>query len=164
MDSQTTTSSENKSVQLEEFLQSGGSLHLLSGIAQDDLDEMESYASQLFASSEFSESRNIYLILSTLDHWNIEYMLGLGLCHQRLGDHRDALHCFSRVGIRTIEDPRAAFFSGLSLRLMGADEAAQKAFHSAVLCSGEQQQFQEIKNSAQQMLNTIKEKQHDDNR
>lgn len=143
--------------QLEQFFAQGGALRMLSATSAEDLAQLASYASQLFAAGDYAAARNIYVLLTTLDHRNHEYLLGLGLCHQRLNAHHDALDCFTRAGVNRVADPRAAFFAGLSLRLLGCESQAHKAFKAAVMTSGQQTEFQEIKESAKRMLGNNKE-------
>lgn len=137
---------------IQRFLTRGGSLRLLTGIEQQDLAQMSTYASQLFDVEDYAAARNLYQLLSTLDHWNVEYLLGQGLSHQRLGGHEEAIACFARAGVIRIDDPRAAFFAGLSYRLLGNEEYALKALNAAVRWCGEQPEYQEMKASAQKML------------
>ncbi|KAB7897030.1 CesD/SycD/LcrH family type III secretion system chaperone [Rouxiella sp. S1S-2] len=142
---------------LQHFFTRGGSLRMISDVADEDLQSLEAYASQLFSSSNFGAARNIYLLLSTLDHWNIEYLLALGLCHQRLKDHGEAISCFTRVATLKIDDPRSAFFTALSLQYMGCEEQSVKALNASIMWCGEQTQYQAIKDSAKRMLTPNKE-------
>jgi secretion system chaperone SscA len=141
----------------EYFLARGGSLRMMSNVDDKDLQSIESYASQLFAPGDFSAARNLYLMLCTLDHWNIEYLLAQGLCHQRLKDHGQAIGCFTRAASLKIDDPRSAFFTAISLRYMGCEEQAVKALNAVTMWCGAQPQYQEIKGSAQRMLASYKE-------
>ncbi|MDM5065374.1 SycD/LcrH family type III secretion system chaperone [Aeromonas salmonicida] len=139
---------------IQRFLTRGGSLRLLTGIEQQDLTQLSAYASQLFEAEDFAAARNLYQLLSTLDHWNVEYLLGQGLSHQRLGGHEEAIACFARAGVIRIDDPRAAFFAGLSYRLLGNEEHARKAFNAAVRWCGDKPEHQDMRASAQKMLDT----------
>lgn len=142
---------------LQRFFSRGGSLRMLTDIDDQDLVQLYSYAGQLFAAGEFVASRNFYQLLSTFDHWNYDYLLGLGLSHQRLSAHEEAISCFARAGMITIDDPRAAFFAGLSYRLVGNEAYARKAFNAAIMWCGEQSHYQEIKGNAERMLTATTE-------
>lgn len=143
---------------LPKFFSQGGSLRMLTDIAEPDLAQIYSYACQLFSEGDFPAARNFYQLLSTFDHWNFDYLLGLGLCHQRLSAHGEAITCFARAGMINVEDPRAAFFAGISYRMIGHEDGASKAFHAAIKWCGEQAHYQEIKDSAEDMLNKYTEK------
>lgn len=143
---------------LPKFFSRGGSLRMLTDIAEQDLAQIYSYACQLFSEGDFAAARNFYQLLSTLDHWNFDYLLGLGLCHQRLSVHGDAITCFARAGVINVEDPRAAFFAGISYRMIGHEDGAKKAFHAAIRWCGEQPNYQDIKDSAEEMLSKYAEK------
>ncbi|AAQ60248.1 MULTISPECIES: SycD/LcrH family type III secretion system chaperone [Chromobacterium] len=134
------------------FFSRGGSLRLLADIQGEDLESLYGYAKQLFDGGEIAAARNVYQLLSTLDHWNFDYLLALGLCHQRLGAHNEAVVCFGRAGLIKVDDPRAAFYAGISYRLDGNAEYASKAFKAAINWCGEQIDYQAIKASAVDML------------
>ncbi|MGC0154706.1 SycD/LcrH family type III secretion system chaperone [Chromobacterium vaccinii] len=134
------------------FFARGGSLRLLADIQGEDLESLYGYARQLFDGGDIAAARNVYQLLSTLDHWNFDYLLALGLCHQRLGEHNEAVVCFGRAGMIKVDDPRAAFFAGISYRLDGNAEYAGKAFNAAINWCGDQIDYQQIKASAVSML------------
>ncbi|CAK7070490.1 MULTISPECIES: SycD/LcrH family type III secretion system chaperone [Providencia] len=152
-----TLSQNENSDNLQHFLARGGSLKLIAGLDSQQLERLYAYANQLFNANDFSAARNIYYLLTCLEQWNPENLLALGLCHQRLGEHENAINNFVRAGTIKIDDPRPAFFTGLSYHLLGNTEYANKAFHAAIRWCNDLKEYQEIKQSAQKMLNPISE-------
>lgn len=144
---------------MQHFLARGGSLKLIAGLNSQQLARLYAYANQLFDTHNFSAAHNIYHLLSCFDQWEPEYLIALGLCHQRLGNHEDAINHFSRAGVIKIDDPRPSFFAGLSYHLLGNATYSNKAFNAAIGWCGDLPEYQEIKQSAQKMLKTLLEPQ-----
>ncbi|MBC8654962.1 CesD/SycD/LcrH family type III secretion system chaperone [Providencia vermicola] len=100
-----TLSQNENSDNLQHFLARGGSLKLIAGLDSQQLERLYAYANQLFNANDFSAARNIYYLLTCLEQWNPENLLALGLCHQRLGEHENAINNFVRAGTIKIDDP-----------------------------------------------------------
>lgn len=137
---------------LRRFFASGGAVRMLADIRLDDMDHLYAYATQLFEADEFKGARNLYFLLAQLDQWNSDYWLGLGLCHQRLMQHEDALFCFSRAGMIKIDDPRASFFAGISYQIVGNQSYARKALNASIKWCGQHAQYVTLRQSAEQLL------------
>ena len=82
-----------------DFYQDGGTLASLSNLTQQDLNDLHSYAYTAYQSGDVITARNLFHLLTYLEHWNYDYTLSLGLCHQRLSNHEDAQLCFARCKI-----------------------------------------------------------------
>lgn len=137
---------------LQKFFARGGSIRMLADIEQGDMDQLYAYANQLFAADEISGARNFYFMLARIDHWNFDYWLALGLCYQRLNEHEEAVFCFSRAGMITVDDPRSSFFAGISYRLLGNNEYARTALNAALKWCSQHPEYDEIRHSAAQLL------------
>ncbi|HBO5144910.1 TPA: SycD/LcrH family type III secretion system chaperone [Pseudomonas aeruginosa] len=137
---------------LRDFFSRGGSIRMLSGVASDDLTTLHNYACQLFDAGELDAARNYFYLLAQVDHWRFEYWLGLGMCQQRLGAHQEAIFCFCRAGMIEVEDPRSSYFAGISYHLTGNQEYACKAFKAAIRWCAARPQYQELRQSVEQLL------------
>lgn len=137
---------------LPQFFARGGALRMLADIQIQDLQQLYGYANQLFQGGEIAAAKNFYYLLSCMDHWNFDYQLALGLCHQRLSEHEQAIACFSRAGMIKVDDPRAAFFAGLSYQMHGNTEYANKALRAAITWCGVQVEYQPLRDSALKIM------------
>jgi secretion system chaperone SscA len=137
---------------LREFFSRGGSVRMLTDVDERDLELLYAHATALFDANEFAGARNHYLLLSRLDHWNFDYWFALGLCHQRLGEHADAILSMSRAAMIRLDDPRPPFFTGVSCRLLGNADSARKAFEAALQWCGQLPQHAALRESAEEQL------------
>lgn len=137
---------------LRDFFGMGGSVRMLTGVDEGDLALLYAHATALFDANEFAAARNHYLLLSRLDHWNFDYWLALGLCHQRLSEHADAILCFAKAALIVVDDPRPPFFTGVSCRALRSDESARKAFTAAIKWCGQQPQHAVLRQNAEEQL------------
>jgi secretion system chaperone SscA len=137
---------------LQQFFASGGSIRMLADVDPNDLDTVFAYASQLFEAGDFATARNFYFMLARIDHWHFDYWFWLGICHQRLGQHDEAIFCLSRAGMIRVDDPRASYHAGISYRIAGNLVYARKAFHAARNWCGEQPDYRALKANIEQHL------------
>lgn len=137
---------------LKNFLMRGGSIRMLQDIDPSDLDQVYAYATQLFEAEAFKSAKQFYYLLARLDHWNFDYWLALGLSCQRLSQHDEALFCFSRAGMIRIDDPRGAFFAGISYQALGNTVYARKAFNAAIRWCGRDAASEPMRRAAAQSL------------
>lgn len=140
---------------LRHFFARGGSVRMLADIPKDDLEQLYAYATQLFEGGNPAAARNIYYLVARLDHWHFECWLALGLCNQRLDRHEEAVGCFSHSGMIAVDDPRSAYFAGISHSLLGHVECARKAFEAAIRWCNQQAEHELMQRSAEQMLATL---------
>lgn len=137
---------------LRHFFSRGGSIRMLADIQKDDIEQLYAYASQLFEAGDVAAARNIYYMLVRIDHWNFDCWLALGLCNQRLDRHEEAVGCFSHSAMITVDDPRSAYFAGISHSLLGHIECARKAFNAAIMWCNQQPKHAVLQRSAAQLL------------
>lgn len=137
---------------LRQFFARGGSIRMLADIQKDDVEQLYSYATQLFDAGDIAASRNIYYMLVRIDHWNFDCWLALGLCNQRLNRHEEAVGCFVQSGLIKVEDPRSAYFAGISQSLLGHVDGARKAFNAAIKWCNQRPEHEMMQRSAAQLL------------
>ena len=137
---------------LQHFFARGGSIRMLADVRQNDIDQLYAYATQLFNAGEMEAACNVYHLLVRIDHWNFDSWLALGLCHQRLGLHVEAISSFGRAGLIKADDPRSAYFAGISHSLLGHFECARKALNAAIKWCNQRPEHEVIQHSAAQLL------------
>ncbi|MDR6201325.1 secretion system chaperone SscA [Paraburkholderia graminis] len=142
-----------QAVQLvQELLSMGASLSGLQGVDQNDLDQVYSYGYALFNRDDFDGARRVFYTLARIDHGSFAYWMALGLTLQRLGEHNEALFCFSRSAAIHLSDPRSSYLAGVSYLILGNEVYAKKAFSASVKWCGKRPEHQALRERAQRSL------------
>ncbi|TDR76639.1 SycD/LcrH family type III secretion system chaperone [Paludibacterium purpuratum] len=142
---------------LAEYLHQGVTLQALLDIDPADLDTVYASACQLFERQDFAGAKKPLVLLTRLSHWQFDYWLALGLTCQRLGEHEEAIHSFSQSAKLCMEDPRSAYFAGLSLHVLKQHASARLAFDTVLALCASKPQHQALKQKARQMLDLCRE-------
>ena len=135
-----------------DFYQDGGTLASLTNLTQQDLNDLHSYAYTAYQSGDVITARNLFHLLTYLEHWNYDYTLSLGLCHQRLSNHEDAQLCFARCATLVMQDPRASYYSGISYLLVGNKKMAKKAFKACLMWCNEKEKYTTYEENIKKLL------------
>nr|WP_250189711.1 SycD/LcrH family type III secretion system chaperone [Escherichia coli] len=114
--------------------------------------DLHSYAYTAYQSGDVITARNLFHLLTYLEHWNYDYTLSLGLCHQRLSNHEDAQLCFARCATLVMQDPRASYYSGISYLLVGNKKMAKKAFKACLMWCNEKEKYTTYKENIKKLL------------
>ncbi|MFP3587725.1 SycD/LcrH family type III secretion system chaperone [Paraburkholderia sp. SIMBA_055] len=142
-----------QAVQLvQELLSMGASLSGLQGVDQNDLDQVYAYGYTLFNNGDFEGARRVFYTLARIDHSSFEYWMALGLSLQQLGEHNEALFCFSRSAAIRLSDPRSAYLAGVSYLILGNEVYAKKAFGASIKWCGQRPEHQALRERAQRSL------------
>lgn len=146
---------QNEEDLFKQFYAQGGSLSLLLDMPKEKLDKIYLYANQLFQKKSFHIAKKFYFLLTQLDQWGFDYWLALGLCHQRLNEHEQAVSCFLQAGLILLSDPRPSCYAGISYECLGNTDYAHQAFRAAMQLSTAQPQYQTLHNIAAQALTRL---------
>lgn len=117
---------------LRQFFTGGGAVYPLANVKKDDLRTIQSYAKQLFLGGNAVAAIRLYTWLLSFDHWNNEYWLSIGVCYQHLEHDEEALPYLVQAGMICPSDPRAAYYTGLSLERLRYYNAARRAYADAI--------------------------------
>ncbi|QDQ29164.1 CesD/SycD/LcrH family type III secretion system chaperone [Chitinimonas arctica] len=132
--------------ELERFFTQGHTIKARAGLDTSDLDTLYAYGYQLFEAGEYKEALQYFSMLAQMDFWSFDYWLAVGICYQRLGQHEEAIFCFSRAGFASMQDPRSSYYAGISYQLLGNIEYARKAFDASLNWCGVQPQYEPLRN------------------
>lgn len=142
--------------QIESYLEAGGTLKQLRNASKEQLDDIYAHARSCYLQGKIKEAHNFFILLVNFNQWRFEYQLGLGLCHQKLGEHPEAAECFSYAAAANMEDPRPPYFCGVSYQAMGefakAECALQAALKWAQTQAEQQPEQQELVTDAKRRL------------
>ena len=123
---------------------SGVSLRFLNDTSPDTLDTLYAYAYQRHAEGEIAEAQRLFYLLVLYDQLNVDYLLALGLCHQRLGEHEVALTYFSRAGMLQVTNPWPSYHAAVSYQRLGEWEWARKAARASLRWCGAREPYQAL--------------------
>ncbi|WP_145514381.1 SycD/LcrH family type III secretion system chaperone [Yersinia massiliensis] len=137
------------------FMQRGGSLHMLAKMDQQDLAVLYEYTVQLCQGKKYDSAKKLLNLLVRFDHWNFAYWMTLGLCYQQTADFHQAIYCFSRAGQIEIDNPRPSCLAGECYLACGNNIYAEKAFRAALNWCYSSPTLTEIRQQAERGLATL---------
>lgn len=133
------------------FLQ-GITLRMLEDLADSDLHAMACLGWEKLNKGFYQEARNVFYVLVYVDHCNVDYLLTLGLCYQKLNDHHAAILAFSQAGSRAITDPRPPFLAAQSYRALNDRIHEKIALESVLKLINQQVIWHELRVQAVEQL------------
>ncbi|MRT05904.1 hypothetical protein [Ewingella americana] len=134
--------------QLQRYFQQGISLRMLEDMPKEDLQNMANFGWQKLNEGHYQEARNIFYVLVYCDHYNGDYLLSLGLCYQKLGDHHAALLAFSQAGTIIVSDPRPAFLAAQSYRDIGLLDWVRRSLETVLQLTNNQLVWHDLQREA----------------
>ncbi len=132
-----------------DFLAQGGALRMLANIDEAQLQTLYAFACQKVKLGDLATAESLFHALFSLDAWNFNYALSLGLCQQKRSAHEEALLCFARAGTLKITDPRPAYYAALSYQKLGDVVHAKKAFSAALRWASNRSEYQTLRQQAE---------------
>lgn len=139
-------------VQLQHYFQQGITLRMLEDLPKEDLHRMATFGWQTLSEGHYQQARNIFYVLVYCDHYNGEYLLSLGLCYQKLGDHHAALLAFSQAGTIIVSDPRPPFLAAQSYRAIGLSDWEQQSLEIVLQLAHNQLTWHDLRQQAAKQL------------
>lgn len=139
-------------VQLQQYFLQGITLRMLEDLPASDLHNMACLGWQKIAEGQFQQARNVFYVLVYCDHTNGDYLLSLGLCYQRLGEHHAAVMAFSQAGTYIISDPRPPFLAAQSYRALGFIDQERVALEIVLQLINHQMVWHELRAEAAEQL------------
>jgi len=139
-------------VQLQQYFLQGITLRMLEDLPKDHLHNMACLGWQKISEGLYQQARNIFYVLVYCDHFNGEYLLSLGLCYQKLGDHHAAVLAFSQAGTIIVTDPRPPYLAAQSYRAMEFREQERQALEIVLQLINHQLVWHELRTEAAEQL------------
>ena len=97
----------------------------------------------------FPNSSDIFLFLGTLNPFNHDYWLGLGMSLQRCQEYERAIDAYELASLANIESPVPYFYLGKCLFAIHDRENALQALELAIEMAEEQEEYAELKSQAE---------------
>ena len=133
---------------LKKQLAEGKSAQDIMGFTDETMAKFYGAAYRLFESRRYTDAANAFVFLVTLNPYNHDYWIGLGMSTQLFGDFEAAIDAYEMAAICDIQNPVPYFYLAKCLFAMHDRESALQALELAVDCAGDQLEYQQLKEQA----------------
>ncbi len=131
----------------KEFAKGKSAQHIM-GFSDEAMSKFYEAGYELFRASKFMDAANAFLFLVTLNPYNHDYWLGLGMATQMYGDYEAAVDAYEMAAVCQLESPVPYFYLAKCLFAMHERESALEALNLAIDYSAERTEYEELKQNA----------------
>ena len=137
----------NKKKLKKEFAE-GKTAQEIMGFSDETMAKFYRAAVHLFENRHYVDAANSFLFLVTLNAYNHDYWLGLGMSTQMYGNFEAAIDAYEMAAICQIENPVPYFYLAKCLFAMHERESAQQALEIAIEYAGDSPEYEQLKKQA----------------
>lgn len=134
---------------LKKELAEGKTAQEILGFSDEVMAKFYRASYRLFENRHYSDAADAFLFLVTLNPYNHEYWLGLGMSTQLNGDYELAVDAYEMAAVCHLDSPIPYFYLAKCLFAIHDRESALQALDLAIEYSGDSLQFQELKEQAE---------------
>jgi type III secretion system low calcium response chaperone LcrH/SycD len=106
-------------------------------------------AYQLFEHRHYAEAANAFLFLVTLNAFNHDYWLGLGMATQMTGDFEAAIDAYEMAAVCELDNPVPYFYLAKCLFAMHERDSALEALDLALEYASDNEEYSQLRKEAQ---------------
>ncbi|CDR33806.1 SycD/LcrH family type III secretion system chaperone [Criblamydia sequanensis] len=147
------TKAKNKLRNLEKLkleMAKGKSAQEILEISPEMMSRFKSAAYRLFAGKRYAEATNAFLFLVTLNPYNHDYWLGLGMSTQMCHEYESAIDAYEMAASLSHENPIPFFYLAKCLFSIHDRESALLAVDLALEYAGDLDEYKELREQAEQ--------------
>lgn len=133
---------------LKKELAAGKSAQEILGFSNETMAKFYKAAYHLFENKRHIDAANAFLFLVTLNPYNHEYWLGLGMATQLSGDYESAIDAYEMAAITESESPIPYFYLAKCLFAIHDRESALQALDLALEYAEDKSEYSELKQQA----------------
>lgn len=133
---------------LKKDFENGKTPQEIVGYSNETMAKFYRAAYHLFENRHYQEAGDAFLFLITLNAYNHDYWLGLGMSSQMNGDFDLAVDAYEMAAICNIENPIPYFYLAKCLFSMHDRSSALQALDLAIEYASDQLEFAELKKQA----------------
>ncbi len=130
---------------LKMALSSGKTVQDILEFSDETMAKFYQAAYHLFENKRDTEATNAFLFLATLNPYNHEYWLGLGMAAQRSGEYEAAIDAYEMAAILDIESPVPYFYLAKCLFAIHDRESSLQALDLAIEYAADREEFFDLK-------------------
>lgn len=134
---------------LKKELAEGRTAQEIMGFSDETMAKFYKAAYLLFEHKRYSDAANAFLFLATLNPYNHDYWLGLGMCTQMGHEYEAAIDAYELAALCDISSPVPYFYLAKCLFAIHDRESALQALDLAIETAGELVDYAELKEQAQ---------------
>jgi type III secretion system low calcium response chaperone LcrH/SycD len=142
---------------LRRELAAGRSPQEIIGFSDAAMGEFYRSACELLEHGHYMDAANAFLFLATLNAYQHDYWLGLGMATQLYGDFDGAINAYELAAICDVDNPIPYFYLAKCLFSTHDRESAREALEVTITCAGTHPHYQELKKQAIAALKLLKE-------
>lgn len=144
----------NKELLLEQ-LRAGDSAQQILEISDATMEELYKTAYQLSEHKRYAAAAKAFLFLVTLNPYEFNYWLSLGIASQMCGEYEAAIDAYEIAAIYQLENPMPYFYMAKCLFSIHDRESALEAFNLAIEYADNNVEHAEIKRQASVARETL---------
>lgn len=133
---------------LKKELAEGKTAQEIMGFSDEVMAKFYAAAYHLFENRHYKDAANAFLFLVTLNSFNHEYWLGLGMATQMSGDFEMAVDAYEMAAICKLDSPVPYFYLAKCLFAMHDRESALQALNLAIEYSADLVEYDDLKEQA----------------
>lgn len=133
---------------LKKELASGKTAQEIMGFTNETMAKFYRAAYHLFENRHHADAANAFLFLVTLNPYNHDYWLGLGMSTQMCGDYEAAIDAYEMAAVSDISSPVPYFYLAKCLFAIHDRESALQALELALEYAGDIQEYADLKKQA----------------
>lgn len=134
---------------LKKELAEGKTAQEIIGFSEEVMAKFYAAAYRLFEHKRFKDAANAFLFLATLNPYNSEYWIGLGMASQLIQEYEAAIDAYELAAMSNIENPVPYFYLAKCLFAIHDRESALQALDLAIETANDIPAYQELKHQAE---------------
>lgn len=134
---------------LKKELAAGKTAQEIMGFKDETMAKFYRAAYRLFENKRFVDAANAFLFLVTLNPYNHDYWLGLGMTTQLCGDYEAAIDAYEMAAVADSYNPVSYFYLAKCLFAIHDRESALQALDLALEYAGNKKEYVELKKQAE---------------
>lgn len=138
----------DKKLLLEE-LHAGKTAQQILELSNETMDKLYQAAYTLNEHKRYADAANAFLFLITLNPYDFNYWISLGIASQMCGQYEAAIDAYEIAAIYQIENPTPYFYMAKCLFSIHDRESALEAFNMAIEYANESIEHSELKRQAE---------------
>lgn len=143
---------------LKKELAEGKTAQEIMGFTDAAMAKFYRAAYQLFEHKRYKDAANAFLFLATLNPYNHDYWLGLGMSVQMCHDYEAAIDAYELAAFNEMTSPVPYFYLAKCLFAIHDRENALQALDLAIEVANESEGFSEIKKQAEEAKRLLLER------
>lgn len=142
---------------MQNVMQNGKTIGELKGFNRQEMEAIYNVAYNTYNSGDYAKAHQIFQFLCQFYHIEKKYWMGLGSCRQMLKQYANAIDAYSYAMLLDVDDPRPPLQAADCHIALGDKTKAISALTAAIEWSGDQPQYQAIKQRAQALLQILEQ-------